>query len=1255
MTNRDDDLATLTISALSASQAEGTGGGMTDFVFQVELSRAVASGFNLGYTTSDGTATVADGDYVDNDGTLVFEGAKCEIKTFTVQVNRDNKVETDETFVAALGQMSNIAANLASRISFTSDRVTATIVNDDTATLLLSPVSTVLQEGTGSATTAFTYEVTLSAPVQGGLDISYSTDDATATTADGDYIDNDGVLSFTGTADERRTITVMVNQDDRVETDETFSVALHDVSKIDPTLVNSINIDGSPATGTISNDDTATLTITAVTASQVEGSAGATTEYRFNVTLSKAVQGGFNVAYTTDDGTATLADGDYIDNDGVLTFVGNANEVRTITVRVNQDLQIEPDELFQVALGQISGTSASIANSISITGSPASATILNDDVPRLVIAAVATSLQEGTSANGASFTFTVTLSDDIPDADGFDVAFATGDGTATAASGDYAANSGLLHFTGTVGEIMTITVEVLPDSVVEANETFQLALGEVTGLETGITINRVGTPSTVTILNDDTTTISISPLAASADEGTGVAHAFVVTLSNPVQGGVSVGYTTADGTATVADGDYVANTGTLTFAGTANETQSVTVVVNSDSKVEADEVFRLMLETLDVADAEIASSITLGDAVSVTIVNDDTAELTLAPVTASQTEGTGAATTDFTFRVTLSNPVQGGLTIAYSTNDGTATLADSDYVDNDGVLTFSGDANETKTITVKVNQDQKIEPSESFSVFLGAITQLDPTAADDITVSGSPVNATILNDDFPRLAVSAATASQAEGSGSGTTEYAFTVTLSDAVADADGFDVAYSTKDGTATLAGGDYADNDGVLHFNGTAGESHTVVVQVNRDAIVEADETFTFSLDGITGLATGETVVFDGSPLTATILNDDMAMLSLTTGTASQNEGSIGASAAFTFNVTLSAAVQGGFSVAYVTNDGSATVAAGDYVDNDGTLSFTGSAGETHTITVLVNGDNQVELDETFQVVLGALSLVANQIAANITVDNLPRTGAILNDDATTVTVSTSSTSVTEGTGTGTTDVAFQITLSNPVQGGFRIEYATNDGTATVANADYVDNDGSLTFNGTANETKTVVVQVRRDSLVERDERFAFALTQLSDINPALAQSVTVSTSPREVTILNDDTATISFVTAASSVAEANGTHTVEVVLNVNNSGSLGEAIVVNIASLPTSTALTPGDFLLNTTSVTFEAGSQSGARRTVSLTLQEDGLTEDPETINLQLSINGQVAGGGVTAGAANHVVTVTDDPMTGAIRGIVWADT
>ena len=66
--------------------------------------------------------------------------------------------------------------------------------------------------------------------------------------------------------------------------------------------------------------------------------------------------------------------------------------------------------------------------------------------------------------------------------------------------------------------------------------------------------------------------------------------------------------------------------------------------------------------------------------------------------------------------------------------------------------------------------------------------------------------------------------------------YVFTVTLNNAVAG--GFVVAYTTNDGTATVTDGDYVDNDGSLNFAGTAGESHSITVQVKHDAKVEADE---------------------------------------------------------------------------------------------------------------------------------------------------------------------------------------------------------------------------------------------------------------------------------------------------------------------------------------------------------------------------------------------------------------------------------
>ncbi len=53
-------------------------------------------------------------------------------------------------------------------------------------------------------------------------------------------------------------------------------------------------------------------------------------------------------------------------------------------------------------------------------------------------------------------------------------------------------------------------------------------------------------------------------------------------------------YRTVNGTATTADGDYVAKTGTLTFA-PGETSKTITIVVNGDSKKEANETFYLDL------------------------------------------------------------------------------------------------------------------------------------------------------------------------------------------------------------------------------------------------------------------------------------------------------------------------------------------------------------------------------------------------------------------------------------------------------------------------------------------------------------------------------------------------------------------------------------------------------------------------------------------------------------------------------------
>lgn len=93
---------------------------------------------------------------------------------------------------------------------------------------------------------------------------------------------------------------------------------------------------------------------------------------------------------------------------------------------------------------------------------------------------------------------------------------------------------------------------------------------------------------------------------------------FRVTLSRAFAEPVTVYYQTKDGTATTADGDYTAAEGSVTFA-PGETTQTVTVIVRGDSKLEANESF--FVELSQASDnAAIADQLGLG-----TITNDDQA------------------------------------------------------------------------------------------------------------------------------------------------------------------------------------------------------------------------------------------------------------------------------------------------------------------------------------------------------------------------------------------------------------------------------------------------------------------------------------------------------------------------------------------------------------------------------------------------------------------------------------------------------
>src|SRR5882724_8051902 len=445
-------------------------------------------------------------------------------------------------------------------------------------------------------------------------------------------------------------------------------------------------------------------------ATVTEGNSG-TTNAIFSVTLSVASSQTITVDFATADGTATVADGDYVAANGTVTFAPGVTS-QPVTVTVNGDTRFEPNETFFVNL--TNPTNATISDNQGV------GTIVNDDGPP-TISINDVSQNEGT-VGPTVFPFTVSLSS--ASFQTITVDFATADGTATTADADYVAATGTVTFLpGVTSQPVAVTVN--GDTRFEPNETFFVNL--TNPVNATISDNQgVGT-----IVNDDgPPTISINDVSQNEGNAGPTLFTFTVRLSSASSLPITVNYATADGTATVADVDYVAAAGMVTFLPGVTS-QPVAVIVIGDIKSEPNETFFVNLS--NPVNATISDNQGVG-----TIVNDD-GPPTISINDVSQNEG-NAGPTVFPFTVSLSSASSLPITVNYATADGTATVADVDYVAAAGMVTFLPGVT-SQPVAVIVIGDIKSEPNETFFVNLS-----NPVNA---TISDNQGVGTIVNDDGP--------------------------------------------------------------------------------------------------------------------------------------------------------------------------------------------------------------------------------------------------------------------------------------------------------------------------------------------------------------------------------------------------------------------------------------------------------------------------------------------------------------------------
>ena len=626
----------------------------------------------------------------------------------------------------------------------------------------------------------------------------------------------------------------------------------------------------------------------------------------------------------------------------------------------------------------------------------ANGTILNDDnaAPGDGVAfdSASFSVNEGnTPADNVTLDFVVDYTGVIPAGETVSVDFQTVllPAAADAAdNADFVAASGTITFTDAISS-RTISIEVNEDTDIEADESLQLLLDNITtanGFGTGFADGTASNTANGTILNDDNAApgdgVAFDSASFSVNEGNtpadNVTLDFVVDYTGVIPAGetVSVDFQTVllPAAADAADNaDFVAASGTITFTD-AISSRTISIEVNEDTDIEADESLQLLLDNITTANgfgtgfADGAASNTANG----TILNDDgdaNSGIRIVQTDVIVTEGEGVQAI---FEVTLTDNFATGFDIDFSTQTGTANETDFTPITN-GTISFVGNDGETQQIVVDILNDDIIEPQEAYTVVLNSTTNPLVNIIDD-TANG------IINDDDandPTLGISFDPESLVVDEDA--REVTINVLLTGDVQG--GFTIDFTTNDNTAR-AGFDYTTESGTLTFAGTNGETQPITIMITDDLVVENQEQFFVDLSNLSvdfvnilqSQATIDIVDNDGLPGVTGIAINDITVV----------EGEVDVAV---LTVTVTGNFETSFEVTYNTSDDTA-IAGEDYeAVVNGVLALDGVDGETKTIEIPITDDVLLEQIEQFIVTLSNPSnpaVVINDDTGIVTIED-------------------------------------------------------------------------------------------------------------------------------------------------------------------------------------------------------------------------------------------------------------------------------
>ena len=1141
--------------------------------------------------------------------------------------------------------------------------VTVTVI-DSEADVTLSPTAVAVTEGgtTAEYTVALgtmpAGAVTMTAYARTGLELLVDTDSDTT----GDQSD----LTFTTTTwNTAQTVTVKA-VDDNIDEGATETIFIaHSITVTGDTSnypVTGLFIDNVMVTVTITDNDTAGVTVSETAVTVSEAAVGTTASY--TIKLDSRPQGRVRISVTSGDtGNVTVSPPS-------LRFEPDEwDTAKTVTVTAVDD-DVDDDDNETTITHAVTVGPPFYRNIQSIASVTATATD-NDATPGVSVSETAVTTIEGvmqryTLVLGSAPTGNVTITASVGTSADVTV-------SQTSLFSTFTTQTSLVFTSTTWNTAQTVFFDITSDDIIEGTETHIITntittSADTTNYPTDLSIDSV----TVTVIDRDAD-VTVSPTTLAVTEG-GTTAEYTVALGTMPAGEVTMELQFGADVNVDTDSDTTGDQSELTFT-TANwnTAQTVTVKAVDDDFDEAETDTRLIYHVIttsgDTSNYPVTGQIIDNVIVTVTVTDDDTAGVSVSEtaVTATEDGTTGSYTIKLDTEPRDDRYDDGSVTISVTSQDtGNVTV-------NSDTLTFTHmtwDTAQTVTVTAV---DDHVDDGDIMSAITHAVT---PPTANKYPTSLliASVTATATDNNTAGVIVSETAVTVSEAAVGTTDSYTIkldseptsAVTISVTSTEPDNVTVN-SAASATLTFTGG----------ATGNWATEQTVTVTAVDDDVDDDDNetTITHSITSMSvdpKYTTGLTI----ASVTATATDNDTAGVIIMPTAVTVTEAD-GANQSADYTVVLDSEPTGNVTITLGGNE------QGDFITTKGgstfnTIVFMPEEWNTAvTVTVTAVDDDIDEVDMEMQTITHAVSggdyngVTASPVDVTIT-DNDTRGLDILQAN--------SPISITEGsTGQYSLRLLSQptalVTLAISSDSGLlsftpsgpsfdantwndyqviTVRYDNDDidrdtinedTVHTATGADY----GSVTANGTISlrDNDTSAVNINPTSITVLEEGTPGTIAVKLDTQPTDDVTVTLATTSMEFTLGSDATKT--FSTTTWSVAQ---TVTVTVPHDADAGHEMGE-ITIAVSStndakynLVTHAAI---DVTINDNDT---AGLKVDHSGMPTLYIGENGGTGE-----IEVGLTTQPVGGNVTVTITSHppgIVTVDTDPDTDDVQNTLTFD-